>query len=89
MSKLCIYKIPEAPYFAISSVRKERRKQCIIEDTSGRLRRVDPIYVGPADSRKILQFGTLMSRYVRNMKHLQDSTIERAYEILSIMPAKA
>ena len=88
MSKICIYEIPEAPYLAVSSVRSERRRSCVIEDTTGRLRRVNPIYIGPADNRKILQLGRLMSRYTKNLKYRQDLTRERIHEIFGINPTE-
>lgn len=62
---MCVYPISEAPYLAISNVRKMSRKgRCLIEDTRGHLKKVNPMYVGPFDSDKLLKFGALVSQYI-------------------------
>ena len=71
-NQMCVYPISEAPDLAISNVFKmTKRNQCFIEDTQGRLKRVRPVYVGPFDNDKLLQFGALVSKYFTDMSDFQ------------------
>lgn len=74
-NQMCVYPIAEAPYLAISNVFKMTRKnQCLVEDTKGRLKRVRPVYVGPFDTDKLLQFGAMVSKYFSDMNDFQKNT---------------
>ncbi len=83
---MCVYSISEAPYLAVSNVYKIKNRNCLIEDTKGRIRIVDPLYVGPFDSEKILKFGALISRY---FQHPTIDTVEKSHELFGLKFAES
>lgn len=86
---MCLYKIKKAPHLAISSVYKEGRRKCIIEDTKGRLKKVKPLYVGPFDVDKLCKFGALTSRFYQKDNEISKETIfNKICELFNIDPSK-
>ena len=88
MSKMCVYAIEKAPYVAVSNVYKERRgKQCLIKDTKGRIKKVDPLYVGPFDATKFLMFGALVSNFFNKDNAIPEAEVyKRSCELFGIAP---
>ena len=88
-NEICLYPIPEAPYLAVSKVYKKSKDKCFVEDTRGRLRKVSPLYTGPFDIDKLLQFGFLVCDYIRNMSDLQNEVKTQSSDIFNLEPIKA
>ena len=83
-NNMCLYEIPCAPYIAVSSVYHTSSAGCLIEDTSGDLKRVKPIYVGPFDHVKLKKFGEVLLEYFRRSSTMKMSEVhKRAHEIFN------
>lgn len=66
MEKMCLYPIQEAPYLAVANAYKVSKNTYAVEDTKGRLKKVDPLYVGPFDYEKLFEFGVTVNNYFSN-----------------------
>lgn len=87
---ICVYRIKKAPYLAVSSIYKKGRKKCVIEDTKGKKKRVNPLYIGPFDADKICMFGALTSKYYQKDSEIKEETIfKKTCELFNIDPNKA
>lgn len=83
-NNMCLYEIQRAPYIAVSSVYRTSSSGCLIEDTSGNLKKVKPIYVGPFDYKKLKQFGEILLEYFRKGSTMKMSDVhQRAREIFN------
>lgn len=85
MPKMCLYRIQEAPYLAVSNVRKAKLSSCLVEDTHGQIKKVRPLYVGPFDGEKLFKFGALVSNYFTNTADLQ-TVKTKSCEIFNLDP---
>ena len=81
-NNICLYEIQRAPYVAVSSVFRTSGERCLIEDTSGKLKKVKPIYIGPFDYIKLHQFGEVfLSYFKKNSNTTMQDVHDRANEI--------
>lgn len=84
-NNICLYEIQRAPYVAVSSVFRTSSSGCLIEDTSGKLKKVKPIYVGPFDYTKLYQFGEVLVSYFRKGSTMKMQEVhDRAKEIFKV-----
>lgn len=83
-NNMCLYEIQSAPYVAVSNVYRTSSSGCLIEDTFGNLKKVQPIYVGPFDYTKLKQFGEVLLEYFRKGSTMKMSDVhQRAHEIFN------
>lgn len=87
--EICVYPIKEAPYLAISNIYKKSKDKCFIKDTKGKLKKVNPLYTGPFDVDKMLQFGSLVCNYIRNISDLQKEVRTQSNDLFSLNPINA
>lgn len=84
-NSMCLYRIQEAPYLAISNVYKRKRNSCVVEDTRGRRKSVEPLYVGPMDLDKLCKFGAIISNFFLQCNDAQ-TVKDMSCEIFNLDP---
>lgn len=86
-NEMCVYKIPEAPYIAVANVKRKLNDHvCCIENHEGNIQTVVPLYMGPFDSDKFLKYGSLMLKYVGEVKDIQKKLVVESCKIFNIDP---
>lgn len=81
--KMCVYRINEFPYIAVGNAYKVAGNRCFVEDTSGKMKKVDPLYVGSFDSEKLLEYGFLLISSLNKMNDLKNNIESRSFEIFN------
>lgn len=84
---MCVYRIKEFPYIAVSNAYKVSKNKCFVEDTKGNMKKVDPLYIGPFDGDKILEFGSVLSNYFKELNDLQTNVETKSLEIFNVARA--
>lgn len=86
---MCLYPVSEAPYLALSTVKKVTNSNYYVEDTKGNLKKVRPIYIGPFDGEIVLKFGALISKYIAGVSQLQYEFIDKNCELFDGLKIKS